>query len=55
MYVRIKELTDLLCVGESTIWYWIKQGKFPKAIKLSPRVSVWKKEDINDWIASKAA
>ena len=25
----------------STIYLWISQGKFPRGVKLSPRVTVW--------------
>ena len=32
------------------IYDWIKQGKFPPPIKLSPSVSVWRVEDIRAWI-----
>lgn len=33
-------------VGRSTWWAGIRQGRYPKSIKLSPRVTVWKVEDI---------
>ncbi len=33
-------------VGKSTWWSGVADGRFPKPIKLGPRISVWKKEDI---------
>jgi len=38
--------TPIIPVGKSTWWQGVKDGKFPKPIKLSPRVTVWKVEDI---------
>lgn len=49
-YVRIKELSDMLGIGKSTIYRSVKDGKFPKQIKLTERTSVWKLSEINDWI-----
>jgi prophage regulatory protein len=33
-------------VGRSTWWAGIKTGRFPKPVKLGPRTTVWKVEDI---------
>lgn len=49
-YVRIKELSDMLGIGKSTIYRSIKDGKFPKQIKLTERTSVWRLSEVNDWI-----
>jgi predicted DNA-binding transcriptional regulator AlpA len=40
----------LLGVGESTLRDWIKQGRFPAPIKLSPTVSVWRVEEVRAWM-----
>ena len=40
----------LIPVGKSTFWQGVKSGRFPKAIKLSPRVTVWRVEDIRKYI-----
>lgn len=45
----------LLGVGESTLRDWIKQGRFPAPIKLSPTVSVWRVEDIREWMQQQGA
>jgi len=36
----------LIPVGRTTWWAGVKSGKFPKAIKLTARVTVWRVEDI---------
>ncbi len=33
-------------VGRSTWWAGVKSGRYPKSIKLGPRTTVWKVEDI---------
>lgn len=51
--LRVKEVAKKTSAGKSTIWGWVKDGKFPKPIKLSDRISVWKESDIDEWIESK--
>jgi hypothetical protein len=33
-------------VGKSTWWAGVKSGRFPKPVKLGPRITVWRVEDI---------
>lgn len=33
-------------VSKSTWWAGIKEGRFPKPIKLGPRITAWRVEDI---------
>jgi len=40
----------IIPVSRSTFWQGVKTGRFPKPIKLSPRVTVWKIEDIRAFI-----
>lgn len=40
----------LIPVGKSTWWAGVKSGRFPKAIKLTPRTTVWRVEDIREYI-----
>jgi prophage regulatory protein len=37
-------------VGKSTWWAGVKTGRFPKPVKLGPRTTAWKVEDIRDLI-----
>jgi prophage regulatory protein len=37
-------------VGRSTWWAGIKTGRFPQPVKLGPRTTAWKVEDIRDLI-----
>lgn len=47
-----KGLPALVPVGKSTWWLWVKSGKAPAPIKIGPRTTAWRVEDIRDFIAS---
>lgn len=48
--LSVKDLKTLLGLGESTIWQWVRKGKFPKPIKLSKTLSRWKQSKVEAWI-----
>jgi predicted DNA-binding transcriptional regulator AlpA len=50
-YLRINQVLQLIPVGKSTFWHWVKTGKAPAPVKLSERVTAWKSEDIYNFIA----
>lgn len=53
-YKRAKQTAQYMGIGVSTVWLFTKQGKI-KAIKLSDRVTVWAKSDLDAFIASRMA
>jgi prophage regulatory protein len=42
-------------VGRSTWWAGVKSGRFPKPIKLGPRTTAWRVEDIRALLNQLAA
>jgi prophage regulatory protein len=38
-------------VGKSTWWQGVKDGRFPKPVKLGPKTTAWRVEDIRALIA----
>lgn len=48
--LRISDVSKKTTLAKSTLWLKIAQGQFPKPIKLSPAISVWKQSDIDAWI-----
>lgn len=48
--VRFNELIRFIPLGRTTLYKWIKQGKFPAPVKLSPTVAAWRCEDIHAWL-----
>lgn len=43
-----------LPVSRSTLWLWIRQGRFPAGIKLGERVRVWPVSEVREIIANAA-
>jgi len=41
-----RDIPPLLPISKTTWWKGIHEGRFPKPIKIGPRVSVWLVEDI---------
>lgn len=42
----------IIPVKKSCWWTGVKSGRFPKPLKLGPRITVWRVEDIRQLIAS---
>lgn len=49
-FVRLPQVLHVLGIGKTTFWEGIKTGRFPAPVKLGPRTSVWKVEDIRNLI-----
>jgi predicted DNA-binding transcriptional regulator AlpA len=49
-YMRLPQILSVIPISKSGWWAGIRQGKFPKQIKLGPKTSVWKAEDIKNLI-----
>lgn len=48
-YVRLKRILGPIGpipVSKSTWWAGVKDGRFPKPVKLGPRTTAWRVEDI---------
>ena len=52
-YLRVKETAAYLGCGVATVWRKMRDDPtFPKSIKLSERVTVWKLSELEAWINS---
>jgi len=52
-FVRLSSIlapTGPIPVGKSTWWAGVTSGRFPMPIKLAPRITVWRVEDIRELI-----
>jgi predicted DNA-binding transcriptional regulator AlpA len=59
-YVRLSQIVGdqkatppipaIIPVSKSTWWNGVKDGRFPRPVKLGPRVTVWRAEDIRSLI-----
>ncbi len=53
-YMRAREVAQYLGIGISTVWLYAKEGKLtPK--KISPRVTVFSIDEVNDFVNDKVA
>lgn len=43
-------LPALCPISSSTLWQWIRDGKFPKPVKLGERVTGWRVEDVRAYL-----
>jgi predicted DNA-binding transcriptional regulator AlpA len=48
-------ISAVIPVSKSTWWNGIKDGRFPQSVKLGPRTTVWRVEDIRRLIESAGA
>ena len=43
-----------LGISMPSLWRWVKAGKMPKPVKLSPRVAAFSTAEINSWLEAKS-
>ncbi|MFN0264840.1 helix-turn-helix transcriptional regulator [Tepidamorphus sp. 3E244] len=57
-FVRLKQIigpNQPIPVSKSTWWAGVKSGRFPQPVKLGPRTTAWRVEDIRRLIANGAS
>ncbi len=54
-FVRLPEVLKVFPVSKSTWWAGVKDGRFPQPVKLGPKISAWRVNDIRELIASQGA
>lgn len=54
-FLRINQVLEKFPVGRSTWWAGVKDGKYPRGIKLSERTTAWRQSDIEALIDRLAA
>lgn len=45
-FVRLPQILKVFPVSRSAFWAGVKDGRYPKPVKLSPRCTAWRVEDI---------
>jgi len=53
-WLRVRQVADYLNVSPATIWRWLETRDFPKPVKIGPRVTAWKFQDVLEWENGKA-
>jgi len=49
-FLRLPEVLKLYPVSKSSWWQGVQSGQYPKPVKLAPRTTAWKVEDIRKLI-----
>jgi prophage regulatory protein len=52
-YQTRHQLENLFKVSPATIYRWIKEGNFPRSVRLGPNMVRWKAADIEAWMLEK--
>ncbi|TVM30534.1 helix-turn-helix transcriptional regulator [Oceanidesulfovibrio marinus] len=45
-FIRLPQVLQVLPIGKTSWWEGIKKGYYPAPVKLGPRTTAWKVEDI---------
>lgn len=51
-FIRLPKVLEVFPVSKSTWWAGIKEGKYPKPVKLGAKISAWRVEDIRTLIST---
>jgi predicted DNA-binding transcriptional regulator AlpA len=51
----LKDTLAPLPFSAPTLWRKVKEGTFPKPVKLSAKVTAWKVGEVRAWMAAQAA
>ena len=49
-FLGMREVLALLSVSRSTLNRWIREGAFPRPVKLGKRAVRWRRSDIEGWL-----
>ena len=52
--VRAREGASILRVSRATFWRYVKLGLLPRGVKLTARCTVWRKVDLENFVARQA-
>jgi len=51
-FVRLPEVLKVYPVSKSTWWAGVKEQRYPQPVKLGPKITAWRVEDIRALISS---
>jgi prophage regulatory protein len=50
-FIRLPDVLRVIPVGRSTWWLGVAAGRYPAPVKLGPRITAWRVDDIRALIA----
>lgn len=49
-FLRLAQVLRVFPVGKSSWWQGVRDGRYPASVKLGPRTTAWRAEDIRQLI-----
>ena len=49
-FIRLNQVKEKTGLSRSSIYQFIKEGKFPAQVKLGQRAAAWVDSEVEDWI-----
>lgn len=53
--IRMPAVRAMTSLSKAWIYALEKQGKFPRRVKVSERISAWIEAEVNEWVRAQAA
>lgn len=47
--LTVREVAEWTSLGRSSIWRLVKDGSFPRPVKVSPGATRWRRVDLEQW------
>jgi prophage regulatory protein len=54
-FLKIEEVMKVTSLSKATIYRFVREGNFPRPLKLGRRSSSWAESEITEWIVSRFA
>lgn len=51
--LRLPRVLDKTGLSKSTLYDYVKAGKFPRQVKLGVRSSAWREHEVDAWVSSR--
>ena len=51
--LRRREVSQLVSLSLATLYRMIARGEFPRPVRLSPRLTGWRSDEIDAWLDSR--
>ncbi|KGX50824.1 prophage CP4-57 regulatory family protein [Burkholderia pseudomallei TSV44] len=51
--LRLVGVLDTVGVKKTTLYRWIREGKFPAPVQLGARSVAWRATDVQQWVESR--
>jgi prophage regulatory protein len=48
-FIRVRKVLELTQIGRTTLWRLVREGKFPKPVRIGPNSVAWRELDYESW------